>query len=133
MPDILGLGCSSHWRMQDGTLIKPSDMKDGHLRNTIHFIERGTILAIQKLIGTYMGGPEPQGEMAAMAFNEEFDTAMEADWRDYLPKIYHRMKAEARKRKLPDPSYTEAEALAIEMSASLIVLDKVISVGRKRK
>jgi hypothetical protein len=121
---------SGFWKTKTGELMLPSEMHDGHLCNTIRFIERSIVVSMQMILSTYMSVPEPNGEMAAMAFNSEFDMLLEADWHDYLPKIYWTMKNEVKKRNLDDPSYTDSQIQAFELTASAVMLNNML--GRRQ-
>jgi hypothetical protein len=89
------------WFQRDGTPIKIKDMSDSHLYNTIKMLERlfkqysinlGEIWAIGSML---------QGEMAQMAFEEDFDRLLEEEVSiDRRFPSYPYLIKEAKRRKL---------------------------------
>jgi len=86
--------CTKLWTQSDGTKIRICDMSDGHLRNTIRFLER-------KLKDMQDTMPEPcfQGELAQLYAEREYEAFMEADPGDIWP-IYYDLVEDAGRRSL---------------------------------
>ena len=83
------------WTMKDGQRIAVRDMDNGHLLNTIRFLER----AAERKVQDFMSCPMPNGDMAMMAWEQEFDAMCDAEVEDFFP-IYKHMIAEAVRRGL---------------------------------
>jgi hypothetical protein len=88
-------------------------MSDGHLINAMKLLIR---YALKKRIYTersylypLFGGP--RGEMAQMAFDQEFDAVSEMTTEDYLPESWEALELEAIRRKLSVPEMPD-EAIA---------------------
>ena len=83
------------WTTKEGHRIAVRDMDNGHLLNTIRFLER----AAERKVQDFMSCPMPNGDMALMAWEQEFDAMCSAEVEDFFP-IYKHMIAEAVRRGL---------------------------------
>jgi len=87
------------WTMRDGKKIRICDMSDSHLINTIDMLERGAESRMKADLDFYMNCEEPNGEMALVEFDRQFDSMLEVDIGDYLSDIYWDLQAELERRK----------------------------------
>lgn len=97
------------WVTRDGRKLTPEEMSDGHLRNTIAFIERrlGRAARALKTLGDlwWVFTPGPSGEHAQDCFEQAQAEVWEREWQDYLPPIYDALVNELARRGNP----TEAD------------------------
>jgi len=118
----------THWRTKEGVEVPIREMDDNHLCNTIRYIERSLVYAIERRTVRFLSTPGPDPDsVAAFEFNTEFDQFLETRWFHCLPPVHRALKKEARRRGLPDPSYSDAEMDTFEAKAagmSLIALAK---------
>ena len=105
------------WKTQDGRLIAVKDMTDSHLLNTISFLQRNAECRRANNSIFYTTCVPPNGDMAQMCFEHEFDFAITATWEDFVPGIYFVMVDDATKRGLQIKD--EISLAAAELSAIL--------------
>jgi hypothetical protein len=58
------------WRTQDGRIIEIAKMTNSHLINTYNFLQRKNCIT-PRTVRLYLTGPQPNGDGAQMAFEEE--------------------------------------------------------------
>lgn len=73
VPEAFIYGAPMQWKSNDGTVWDITDMADEHLENCIRFMEERAIGYLDRTIEQYVAGPHPQGDMAQLAFDQEFD------------------------------------------------------------
>lgn len=83
------------WTTKDGRGIPVRLMDNGHLLNTIRMLERAAEAKVQ----AFMDCPMPNGDMAVMAWEQEFGVMCDAEVEDFFP-IYKHLIAEAARRRL---------------------------------
>lgn len=83
------------WTTKDGREIPVRLMDNGHLLNTIRMLER----AAEQKVQDFMEYPMPNGDMAVMAWEQEFGRMCDAEVEDFFP-IYKYLIAEAARRGL---------------------------------
>ncbi len=88
------------WTTKDKSKIRICDMEDSHLLNTIKFLERFAETERKLNMDFYITCPQPNGEMAQMAFDNELSLAIESIWEDFTPPIYDNLIKEKERRKL---------------------------------
>ncbi len=93
------------WTMRDGRKIAIVDMGDGHLMNTIRMLQRNGEHKRDVNVAEYLAGPAPTADMASIAFDDEFDTACEATWEDFVPDIYEDLVEEGLRRGFDIPEF----------------------------
>jgi len=117
------------WRTKDGTVIRVKDMDDDHLRNTIRMLQKNALAKRELHTLSYLVGPYPQGEMAQVAFDSEFDQLLDSSWMEFVPEVYNLMLEEARVRGI-EAEYDEEAMISFEVSLMNITLD---GLGKKKK
>jgi len=88
----------SMWKTKDGTMIPVKEMTDGHLLNAMKMLKRVAKRRVARNVSFCLGCPPPTGDMAQMAFDQEFDYWTEASWEDAVPDIFNDMFDEALER-----------------------------------
>lgn len=87
------------WKTRDGKKIRVCDMDDAHLGNTIAFLERWAEwcqrIRLREALDLANG---VTADMASYYAERDLDLALQADWEDYVPEIYHDMVDELRDR-----------------------------------
>ena len=90
------------WTTKDGARIRICDMDDGHLANTIVFLERvANITFMKEYAAASIMASFVQGEMAEVDL-DNFLTSIDEGyiyWDDYLPNIYYNLTMEKERRK----------------------------------
>jgi hypothetical protein len=112
------------WICKDGTQVRIEEMTDAHLMNAIKLLERFYACTV----GGYMLGPEPRGEMAQDAFEQEFDALCEAGPEALAPQ-YDVLVEEAERRGLD----TEKQRQQRRCGGEMVVLDYVVKAKAERK
>jgi hypothetical protein len=87
---------SATWKTKDGRTIAIRDMDDGHLTNTIRFLERAHTARVRQVI---LNPPAFQGEMAQLCADAEYNALLESEPGDVFP-VYHDLVQEQQRRKL---------------------------------
>ena len=65
------------WKTKSGETLDISNMEDSHIVNAIHMISKRGFVS-PKTVSLYVCGPEPNGDMAQLAFDQEFDSVLES-------------------------------------------------------
>jgi hypothetical protein len=86
------------WTTRDGTVLLLSAMDDQHLVNTLKMLKRKAAFAAAHNARILLSGPQPHGEGAQMAFDQELMEAGNID--NFLHESYEDLIWEAKKRKL---------------------------------
>jgi hypothetical protein len=87
------------WTTKDGRRLWIRDMSDQHLTNTIKLLIRAAASERSETIAMFITTPEPMGDGAQMAFQNEQDHAFNSDLDDYLPEVYESLEREFEKRR----------------------------------
>lgn len=82
------------WMQKGGDLIHVTEMDTSHLLNAMAFLERKAKAKHSETVGFYASCPGPRGEMAQVAFEQEYVYWMDASWESCLPFIYELMGKE---------------------------------------
>lgn len=88
------------WTQKDGTKIRICDMPDGHLLNTINFLERYATKRMNYEHNKFLSYPEPSGEMAVDAYDQALEQIGQESSEDYMPNIYWDLLREKDRRNL---------------------------------
>lgn len=91
------------WTTKDGRRIRICDMEDDHLLHTIRLLQRVAETKRIKSVVFYTTCEQPTSDGALDCFNREFDSVMDAELEDYLPRIYENLGAEVNRRGLELP------------------------------
>lgn len=83
------------WVCRDGTVMPVSEMTDHHLLAATRMMLHNGYIG-QRTLEFYLFGPQPDGEMAQLAWHQEFDLIMAAPVHPYLDLL----EAEIKKRGL---------------------------------
>jgi len=84
------------WKTASGEKIRIKDMSHSHLNNAIALLERR---AEQEYLQC-LSYPEPNGEMAIIAYSSAIDALLDGGAESLLPEIYYELTAELDKRKI---------------------------------
>lgn len=89
-----------YWRTKDGIVLRIADMADGHLANTIRFLERELAVDKSQDVLKCLTYPGPSGDGATMLFAQAFDEALEETslWGDIWVPKYEELLAEKERR-----------------------------------
>ena len=107
------------WTTKEGKKIRISILEDRHLMNIIKLIER----QYARTIGSYLVGPQPRGEMAQDAFDQEFD-ALDQGGPSEFNEQYDFLVEEAEKRKLVNRKARENRLMNLDLVVLSIVVGK---------
>lgn len=88
----------SIWKTKDGREIEVIEMDINHLKNTIELLKRAAYTKHAKTLSFYLTCPNPNGDIAMLAFEKEQNRVFNSEWQDYLPNIYHEMVEKLRQR-----------------------------------
>lgn len=65
-----------YWTTKNGQELRPEEFRSGHLINTIKFLERRAAGLRQMFILQSLRLPEPNGDMAQLAWEQELDRSV---------------------------------------------------------
>ena len=88
------------WTTRDGRKLRPREMKDSHLMNTIRLLERRARQKHRETVDFAITCPLPNGDIAAEIVDQGINEVFESDPEDYIPPIYYKMLEVARERGL---------------------------------
>ena len=71
------------WITQDGRQLDPAAMSTQHIRNALNMLRRNGFVS-PKVVSFYMTCVEPNGEMAQVCFDREFQAVMEAPVSEFI-------------------------------------------------
>ena len=86
------------WTTRDGRVLRIVDMSDNHLINTIRMLRRKYVAKLATTVAWYATCTGPQGDMASVAFDQEFDRLAEDDWRSVADPMFWQLVAESKRR-----------------------------------
>ena len=118
--------CTKLWKTKNGSKVRVCDMSDGHLDNTIAYLQRfaeSMYLAIVAKAGHaadfFCGG----GEMAEM-MADDYQTYLltEESWENYVPGIYWDMKSDKERREIHKYINLDFRDMVIESERQRIAL-----------
>lgn len=81
-PEAFMYGAPLQWKSKDGTVWNITEMADDHLRNCLNFMEQRAIHYLDQDISGYIYGPQPGGDAAQDAFNQEFEQLLRIRYPD---------------------------------------------------
>jgi len=81
-PEAFIYGAPMQWKSKDGTIWNITEMADDHLENCLNFMEQRAVRYLDQDISGYIYGPQPGGDMAQDAFNQEFDELLRIRYPD---------------------------------------------------
>ena len=90
------------WKMQNKQFIKIKDMGDSHLRNTIDMLKRKGLTDLESPLDAFIKYPPPNGDMALMAWENEFNNLTSVDRKPTFHPCYKYLLGEYHRRGLRD-------------------------------
>lgn len=73
----------SIWTTEDGRKIPVVRMSDSHLRNAYRMLKRKGFVSPARL-DDFMAGPQPRGDMAQMAWDDELNAHLDSRTSDFI-------------------------------------------------
>jgi len=70
------------WIDKDGNRLPVAEMNEQRVKYILAFLERKAKAEYHSILSFYISTPEPNGEMAQDAFDQEFASCVESDWTD---------------------------------------------------